>query len=610
MSDSTAHVPLSSSLPVSQVPPQAGTSPPASLRLWPGVVAVVLQWLIMLVPGFVAPASMAQFFGWMLGPVIGMVLLFTWWLFASRVRWGDRFLVLGCLIVAAAASWLLGHTSYNAFGMLLYSLPTVTTLWILWLVATPFLSWPVRRGGLVVLLTCAWLAFTLVRIDGIDGSFSAEFRPRWLPTAEERFLAEQANIKRESKPIEKTAAPAGLVLQPGDWPAFRGAERAGRRPGTRIATDWSANPPKQVWRHRVGPGWSSFAVVGGRLYTQEQRAEKEAVICYDANNGTELWIHEDATRFTEVVAGPGPRATPTFHEGRIYAQGANGTLNCLDALDGKVIWSHDIAADSGAKVPQWGFSASPLVLQGVVLVFAGGPGGKSVLGYNAQSGDLAWSAGEGTLSYCSLQPAKLDGVEQAVIATDRGLTAFEPTRGAILWKHDWILDGDTARVVQPAQVGEADFLLGTGFSYGTKRIHVRHEKDAWATDELWTTRAIRPYFNDLVIHKGHLYGFDNNFLTCVSLDEGKSKWKERGYGNGQVLLLPDQDLLLVLSEKGEVALVDAAPEARKERGRFPAIEGKTWNHPVVAHGKLFVRNGEEAACFELAEDGRRVDVGK
>jgi hypothetical protein len=133
---------------------------------------------------------------------------------------------------------------------------------------------------------------------------------------------------------------------------------------------------------------------------------------------------------------------------------------------------------------------------------------------------------------------------------------------------------------------------------------VGRDGDRWAAQKVWTSRAIKPYFNDLVIHQNHLYGFDNNFLTCVGLDDGKTRWKERGYGNGQVLLLADQDLLLVLSEQGEAALVEAVPSGLVERCRFQAIEGKTWNHPVVAHGRLFVRNGEEAACYELtAETG-------
>src|SRR5262249_32622856 len=153
--------------------------------------------------------------------------------------------------------------------------------------------------------------------------------------------------------------------------------------------------------------------------------------------------------------------------------------------------------------------------QGVVTVFAGGPDGKSVLGYNASTGEPAWSGGEGQFSYCSLHPARLGGVEQLVIATDRGLTAFHPARGEVLWRHDWPLEGGMSRVVQPTLLGDGDVLIGTSFGVGTRRVRVHREGDTWATKEVWTTRAIKPYFNDLVVHRGHVYGFDNNFLTCV-----------------------------------------------------------------------------------------------
>jgi outer membrane protein assembly factor BamB len=225
-----------------------------------------------------------------------------------------------------------------------------------------------------------------------------------------------------------------------------------------------------------------------------------------------------------------------------------------------------------------------------------------VLGYHAASGEPAWSAGEGQASYGSTQLVRLGGVEQLLVPTGAGLTAFDPARGEVLWRHQWPLPEGMARIVQPAVLGDADVLLGTGFGFGTRRVHVGREGDGWAEREVWTSRAIKPYFNDLVVQGGHLYGFDGNQLTCVGLEDGKGKWRARGYGNGQVLLLADQGLLLVLAETGEAALVEASPAGHKELGQFQALEGKTWNHPVVAHGKLFVRNGEEAACYQLADD--------
>jgi outer membrane protein assembly factor BamB len=614
MSDTQSHQPSTSWSPETEAPLAVSRRAERRLRLWPGVVLIAVLWLLLTVPGWLAPATMIQFFSMFIGPSVITVLLVIWWMFFSRLHWTDRFQGLFAFAVAGGATYpfwhqsLKGDESKGLSTLMVYVLPVVTTAWVGWLVVTPFLRWPIRRAGLVVVLVLAWGVFALVRYEGVAGDLSATFKYRGTPTAEEEYLAERAAQKGTAASAVDSAAPPALA--PSDWPGFRGPNRDGRVTGIRIATDWQKHAPRELWRHRIGPGWSSFAVVGDRVYTQEQRGQDEAVVCFDAGTGKELWAHEDAARFSESLGGVGPRATPTYHDGKIYALGATGLLNCLDAASGDLKWSHNIADDSGAKVPNWGFASSPLVAEGVVMVFAGGPDGKSVLGYNASSGDLIWSAGEGRISYCSLQPARLDGSDQAIVVTETGLTSFQPADGTILWRHDWPVPEGMSRVVQPTLVGDSDVLLGTSFGFGTRRVHVGSKGDKWPTTELWTTQAIKPYYNDLVVHRGHLYGFDGNFFTCVSLDDGQSKWRARGYGNGQVLLLADQDLLLILSEKGEVALLRANPDQHQVLGRFAALDAKTWNHPVVARGKLFVRNGVEVACYELAGENAKGDDGK
>ncbi len=606
MHDATSPVPPASppsAAPDAVVAARLGrpSAPPQRrLRLWPGVAAVVLYWSVLNVPRWIDAEMMTQFMAAMFGSMAAPALFAIWWLFFSRIAWSERLFGLLACAAVGGLTFLLAHPSVRGLsfmGPLFYELPWVTSGWVLWLFVARSLSRQVRLAGLVVVLVLAWGYFATVRFDGTTGSFDPQFSFRWKPTAEDRFLAERSS----AQPAVAVAATKSLELTPGDWPGFRGPARDGRRTGVRIATDWTQNPPKPLWRHRVGPGWSSFAVVGARLYTQEQRGEGEAVVCYDADTGAEVWVHQDATRFEEAIGGPGPRATPTFHEGRVYTLGANGKLNCLDAATGTPVWSRDIVADSGAKVPMWGFSSSPLVTQGIVTVHAGGPDGKGVLGYRAATGDLAWAAGDVPGSYCSLHPARIGGVEQIIFSSIVGLTAFEPASGKVLWQFDDPVDPQFNRVTQPTLIGDADVLIGTGFGKGTARAHVARDGDGWKVEKVWETNAISPYFNDLVIHKDHIYGFHNNFFTCVGLADRKTKWKERGYGSGQVLLLADQDLLLIQAESGEVALVEATPGGRKELGRFKAIEGKTWNHPVVANGKLFVRNGEEAACYQLAE---------
>lgn len=582
--------------------PDALTSP--SLRLWPGIAAVVLMWLGYWLPGYLQPGTFAQFMGKMIAPLGGLLIMAIWWLFFSRIRkWSDRLIVLVAFAGTGFLAQLLYHstlTSMGAMGLVIFALPFVLTGWVLWLRLTERLNWPMRRLGLMAVFAVAWGYFALVRLDGLDGGFNSETSYRWQPTKEDDFLAARAPVEGALKkePAEDTRP---LTLQAGDWPGFRGQGRDSRVPGVLIATDWQAQPPKELWRHKIGPGWSSFCVVGSYLYTQEQWGDKEAVVCYEAETGIQRWAHTDAVRFNEVVAGPGPRSTPTFADGRIYALGGTGVLNCLDARTGTMIWTKDTKADSGAKVPMWGFSASPLVAKGIVSVYAAGTDGKAVLGYDAEKGDFRWHAGNGELAYVSTQLSTLAGVEQILFNTDKAMYGIDPSSGKELWSYAWPTE-KVVRVVQPAVVGGTDVLFGSPFGMGLKRLRVEQKDGAWTVSEMWHTRALSPYFNDFVVHKDCLYGFTTTIFACLSLEDGKKKWHASGYGNGQALLLPDQDLLILLSEKGDVCLLQADPGGHKELARFTALKGKTWNHPALAHGKLFVRNGEEAACYQLQVD--------
>jgi outer membrane protein assembly factor BamB len=583
-------------------------------RLWPGVVIVILYWAVLKVPALLMPGTMEQFMIAGLGTMALAVLFIGYWMFFSRMRWSDRFLGLMLCVAVGAGAWLLYHPSvqgrsaqYAIINLTFNELPIVLTGWMAWMLVVRARSRGVQFAGLFIVFCLTWGSFAALQFKGVTGSYSPEFAWRWEPSAEDKYIATRANEKLKTESVADAATAPALDMTPADWPEFRGPGRDSRRPGVRISTDWKAHPPKEIWRRRVGPGWSSFAVVGPRLFTQEQLGNVERVVCLDAETGKEVWAHADETRHADSESDAGPRATPTFHEGRIYSLGATGKLNCLDAATGKSIWSHDIVADSGVeKEPQWGFSASPLVAQGIVTVFAGGPDDKGVLGYRAANGELAWHAGGATGSYSSLQPAKIAGVEQILIADREGLSAFDPATGKTLWDYEWMLPNEFNRVTQPALIGDSDVLVGAGFGIGTRRVHVSRDGDKWKTEQVWESKSISPYYNDFVVHKGHIYGFHTSFFTCVNVDTGKPTWKERGYPNGQVLLLPDQDLLLVTSEDGNVALLEAKADARKELGRFKAFTGKTWNHPVIARGKLYLRNGEEAVCYDLAAEGAAV----
>jgi outer membrane protein assembly factor BamB len=354
-----------------------------------------------------------------------------------------------------------------------------------------------------------------------------------------------------------------------------------------------------LWRRPIGPGWSSFAVRGDLLYTQEQRGDDEIVACYKVSTGEPVWRHRDPVRFYESNGGAGPRATPTLSKDRVYAFGATGILNALDAATGKVAWSRNVASDTGRKVPDWGFASSPLVVDDIVIVAASG----TLAAYDLDSGHPRWVGPQHGGSYSSPQLFTIDGVAQILLLSPPGVVSVAPADGALLWEHAW----EGGAIVQPALTADGDVLINaqsmTG-GLGMRRLAVSHGPGGWSVEERWTSNGLKPYFNDFVVHEGHAFGFDGSILACIDLSDGKRKWKGGRYGNGQLVLLADQDLLLVLSEEGELALVKATPDQFTEVARFPAIEGKTWNHPVLAGDVVLVRNGEEMAAFRLARADR------
>ena len=415
-------------------------------------------------------------------------------------------------------------------------------------------------------------------------------------SAESREAALQGEAQ-DARPSKKPTAHVASAAPPGsgtDWPGFRGPRRDGSVHGVRIDANWSASPPLELWRRAIGPGWSSFAVDGNRIYTQEQLGDSEIVACYDLRTGEPIWRHRDAARFWESNAGPGPRATPTLSNGRVYTFGATGLLNALDAATGTRLWSRNVASDAETEIPGWGFASSPLVINDQVIVAAAG----RLAAYDAGSGQPRWFGPVGGWGYSSPHLATLDGVPQIVLLNGKGAIGVLPADGTVIWEHEWHGDG----IVQPA-VTHGDVLIGSGSgmaaAVGVRRIAVAQSENGWTTTERWTSNGLKPYFNDFVLHEGHAFGFDGRILSCIDLETGARKWKGGRYGHGQLVLLAEQDLLVVLSEEGELALVRASAEGFAELARVPAIEGKTWNHPVLAGDVLLVRNGHEMAAFRL-----------
>jgi hypothetical protein len=572
---------------------------------------------------FVVPAFASDYtiYG-VLGAVILGLLIAIWWLFFSRAHWSERLGAIVLMIAAAVATPLILHRSV-ATGMMgrmfyIYAIPFLAMALVAWAVASRNLAAAGRWASMIAAILLACGGFALVRTDGITGDGVSQFAWRWTPSHEERLLA-SAREEPVSVPTVPVVAKAPEVHLPepvvektpvspkapraeekeAEWPGFRGSGRDGIVRGVRLETDWSKSPPAELWRRPVGPAWSSFAVRDDLLFTQEQLGDDEVVACYRLTTGKPVWTHRDRARFWESNGGAGPRGTPALSNGRVYTFGATGIVNALDAGNGAVVWSRNAASDTGAKVPGWGFTSSPLVVGDIVVIAASG----RLAAYDLATGNPRWYARTKGGSYSSPHLATIDGVSQVLMLNGSGVTSVSPADGKVLWDHAW--PGST--ILQPTLAGDGDILITTGDSMGgagTRRIAVAGGPGGWKVEERWTSKGLKPYFNDLVVHNGHAYGFDGRILSCINLKDGERKWKGGRYGHGQFLLLSDQDLLLVLSEEGELALVKAAPDEFTELARFKAIEGKTWNHPALARDVLLVRNGEEMAAFRLTMAGR------
>lgn len=567
------------------------------IRLWPGVVIAGLTALARYVVPRIAPE--AAFVGFLVG-VVGGFAVVVWWLFASRAPRLDRWAGAALIVVALFATPPFLHESVATSGMgtlfFMYAVPALAIAFVLSVAVTRKFSAGARRLTLVATILLACLVWTLFRSPGVRGDGGSDFELRWAETPEEMLLAESAPPTALSSAVLPPAAEAPGVEA--EWPGFRGPGRDGVVRGPKIATDWSTVPPVELWRQPIGPGWSSFAVRGNRFYTQEQRGESEVVSCYDIGTGEPLWMHADTERFWEAMAGAGPRGTPTVLDGRVYALGATGILNVLDADTGALIWSRNTASETETPVPGWGIAGSPLVAGDVVVVAVSG----RLAAYELATGALRWTALAGLESYSSPHRLVIAGVPQVLLLSGAGASSVNPSDGDLLWEHSW----SGFHSLQPAMTADGDVIVassGTMSGNGLRRLAVTREASGWTVEERWTSRGLKPYFNDFVLHQGHAFGFDGRILASIDLETGDRNWKGGRYGNGQLVLLRDQDLLLVLSDKGEMALVSATPDGFNELARNEALEGKTWNHPALVHDLLLVRNDQEMAAYRLPLDG-------
>jgi outer membrane protein assembly factor BamB len=566
------------------------------LRAWPALAIVFLMIAARFGPSLFEDGAAKYWMVSVFGPLLCCLLLLIWWLAASRATWRERVFGFLGLVASAAITVALAHPTMRGPGTTYFTLPMGFFLFAL-MAALLKESPPGTRARTAVLMALAGFAVTLfLRNDGMTGDYKFSFHSRWKQTAEDAMLATQTPAAPKTAAQIDTSSFTNSLAHP-EWPEFRGANRAGRSLAPKISANWNEHPPKLLWKIPVGPGWSSFAVAGRMLFTQDQRGPKETFVCYDADSGIEIWKTEIVGRLEDPMGGPGPRATPTLADGALYVVSSTGAFLRLNAVTGQIAWKKDLIQVASGKLPMWGFASSPLVIGTLVVVYGGGTGEKGLLAFETASGELRWSAPCTVNSYGSPQLNNILGEDSILMFSTSGLALLDPANGKTRLNYEW--KTPQYQAVQPHVVGSDTILLPTVMTVGTRALRIKKSGGQYAAEELWTSRQLKPDFADLVTYNGYAYGNDGGLLTCIDLQTGARKWKGGHYGKGQILLLENSGLLLILSEEGKVVLVAADPGEHRELASFQALQGKTWNHPVLVGDRLYVRNSQEAAAYRV-----------
>ena len=497
---------------------------------------------------------------------------------SRQVRVWPLYIIAGGALLALMLIWL--PESLNRQKQVMGTMGTAALsglLTVLWLLTLSRLAWRQRLGYFGAVAVVIGLAVGCLRIDGMSGDFVPLLTWRW------------------SAPDGSTDVAGGDVtaVEARDWSQFLGPQRTNRLRAIHLESDWNQHPPREIWRRPVGAAWSSFAVAGGRAITQEQHGPEEQVVCYDLATGTKIWSHADSTRYETAIAGVGPRATPTIAGDQVFTLGATGILNCLELASGRRIWRRDIISDNGAKVHMWGASCSPLVLDSLVVVSAGGPDGRSLVAYERESGAFVWGGGADRAGFSSPTLATLAGREQILIFNSFSVVAHEPTSGRVLWRQPW---DQVECVANPLTLPGDRVLVSSGYGIGARLYQVKGSPEGeLSSDLVWESRRLKAKFANMVYHDGFVYGLDDGVLVCLDPEDGQRRWKRGRYGHGQLILV--DDILLVMSESGDVVLVAASPDGHEELARMAVFDDKTWNPPALAAPYLLLRTEKEAVCY-------------
>jgi outer membrane protein assembly factor BamB len=381
-----------------------------------------------------------------------------------------------------------------------------------------------------------------------------------------------------------------------DWPQWRGPNRDGISPEKGLLKAWPQAGPPLAWRAAgAGEGYSSFSTTGGKLYTMGARGGAEYVMAFNAADGKKVWETRLGNRFSNDQ-GDGPRGTPTIDGNRLYVSGASGDVSALDLATGKPVWSINVLKQFGGSNIQWGFSESPLVLTDRLLINAGAPGA-SIVALKKTDGSVIWKSESDEAGYSSGLLHEVGGVREAIFFTAKRALALDVQTGKVLWSYDKVAN-DTANIATPIAKGNRVFL-SSDYGTGAALLELTPAAGRVNAREVYFTREMRNHHASSVLIADHLYGFSGAILTAMKFDTGEVAWKDRSVGKGSMIFADDR--LYLFSENGQVGLAEANPTAYKEHGRFQIQTGsaKTWSHPVVADGRLYLRDQDTIYAYDV-----------
>lgn len=379
-----------------------------------------------------------------------------------------------------------------------------------------------------------------------------------------------------------------------DWPCYRGPDHNGISKEIDWSSNWGQTGPKALWKKSVGIGFSTTAVADGRVYTMGNSGKDtntDTVYCFDAQTGQEIWKHSYPCPLQPKYYDGGTLSTPTVDAGKVYTLSKMGDLFCFDAKTGKILWQKQLNKDMGFELPTWHFSSSPLI-QGDRLFLNVGEAG---LALNKNTGDVLWHNGKGKCGYATPVPFTMDGKAGLAIFTEVSLVAVDPADGKQLWQYPWKTRYEV-NAADPIIVGNRVFL-SSGYNRGCGLIEIVGGQPK----KLWENKTMAMQINSPVLRDGYVYGFDEDVLKCVKLDDGKEQWQDKTLGKGSLMMSQDGRLILA-SDKGELVVAKADPQKFDVVARFQALpKGLCWTSPVLSHGKIYVRNTPgDFVCLDVS----------